>query len=202
MGEVFLNGEIVDFQGPAPATAIEAWTLLEQFLGQSGLLIERMGVDGQDWTPGGVSDSATYRKIEVFSVTQEDKVSQIVAELLRQGPALEERWSACSRQVLSRPWVSFQKHGIELLNDTQPLVQSLGLLHEYAKGCQAEWGPSLGRATGHLNVELGSLLDAFEAGDCVVFSDVAESGILAGLQEIFRVLNDEVASGLESGMTE
>ena len=199
MSEVTLNGENVDFQGPAPATAIEVSSLLEQFLGQSGLLLERMVVDGEDWAPSEESDSKTYRKIEAFSISREDKVAQIVAELLGQQPVLEKQWGACTHQVLSRPWLVFQNEGLELLGATQPLVQSLSVLVEYANGCDAEWSGELGTASENLNVGLGSLMDAFEAGDCVVFSDVADGKVLAGIREAFRVLKDDVGPSLEKG---
>ena len=133
MSEVTLNGENVDFQGPAPAAAIEVWTLVEQFLGQSGLFVDRMQVDGEDWAPSGESDSRTYRKIEAFSISREGKVAQIVSELLGQQPLLEKQWNACSHQVLSRPWPVFQNEGLELLGATQPLVQSLSVLVEAAR---------------------------------------------------------------------
>jgi len=199
MSEVTLNGENVDFQGPAPATVIEVWTLVEQFLGQSGLLLERMRVDGEDWAPSGESDSKTYRKIEAFSISREGKVAQIVSELLRQQPVLEKQWDACAHQVLSRPWPVFQNEGLELLGATQPLVQSLSVLVEYANGCDAEWGGELGLASENLNTGLGFLMDAFEAGDCVLFSDVAETSVLANIREGFRVLKSDVAPSLEKG---
>lgn len=202
MSQVYLNGENVDFQGPAPATVSEVWSLLEEFLGQSALLIDRMHVDGEGWVPDGDSGSRTYQTIEVFSVTQEGKVAQIVVELLGQRSLLEEQWRICARQVLSRPWTVFQNEGIGLLNSTQPLIQSLGLLVAYSKGRDAEWSQSLEQAAESLNAELGSLLDAFEAGDCVVFSDVAERGILANVQDAFRVLEDEVAPSIESSTKE
>ena len=109
------------------------WTLVEQFLGQSGLFVDRMQVDGEDWAPSGESDSRTYRKIEGFSISREGKVAQIVSELLGQQPLLEKQWNACSHQVLSRPWPVFQNEGPELLGATQPLVQSLSVLVEAAR---------------------------------------------------------------------
>ena len=199
MSKVYIDGEIVDFQGPAPATAMEVWSLLEQFLGQSALLIENMRVDGSDWMPGENADSASYERIEAFSITQEGKVAQIVDELLGQGSVLEERWRNCAREVLSRPWTSFQNDGVELLNATQPLVQSLGVLVAYSKDCDAVWSRVLESVAERLNASLGLLLDAFEASDCVVFSDVAERGLLANVSEAFRILNDDVAPKLESG---
>lgn len=200
MKKVYIDGEIVDFEGPAPVTAMEVWSLLEQFLGQSGLLIETMRVDGNDWMPGGNADSESYETIEAFSITQEGKVAQIVDELLGQRSVLEERWRNSAREVLSRPWTSFQNDGVELLDATQPLVQSLGVLVVYSKDCDAVWSHVLESVAERLNVSLGLLLDAFEASDCVVFSDVAEHGILANVSEAFRILKDDVAPKLESGI--
>ena len=105
-------------------------------------------------------------------------------------------------RVLSRPWSVFQNEGLELLGATQPLVQSLGVLVEYSKGRDANWGGSLSLAADNLNAGLGLVMDAFETGDCVVFSDVAKNRVLANSQEAFRVLREEVTPSLEQGASE
>ncbi len=198
MANVFLDGESVDFQGPAPGSASEVWSLLENFMGQSGLLIQRMLVDGKEWTPDVGDGSGEFQSIEVFSMTQEQNVSNMIGELLGQREGLLERWRASARAALSRPWESFREEAIEVLNATQPLVQCVGLLVEYSKNRDADWTSALEEVAELLNQALSSVMDAFEASNCIAFSDTAERALPIRLEKVYSALSKQVLPNLDS----
>ena len=189
MGQVFLNGENVDFQGPAPETPLEVWSVLENFLGQSRLLIDRMEVDGSDWMPGGENSIVSYRTIHAYSVSQGAKAAQIATELLEARESLIEQWEAAGRIVLREPWSSFQEKAIQLLDATQPLVQSASVLVAFGQESDADWTQELQRSADGLNSGIGALIDAFEAGDSVGFSDTASGTCLTGIREVCSILD-------------
>jgi|ETNmetMinimDraft_22_1059887.scaffolds.fasta_scaffold00010_53 hypothetical protein len=192
MGEVYLNGEHVDFQGPAPETPLEVWSVLENFLGQSRMLIDRMEVDGNYWMPGGDDGAVSYGEIQAFSVSQSEKATQIATELLDLRESIVEQWQNASRIALREPWSSFQAKAIELLDATQPFVQSASVLVAFGQESEADWAIELQRAANALNSGIELLIDAYEAGDCAKFSDTASGPCLKGIGEVNTVLRSMI----------
>ncbi|OUW16690.1 MAG: hypothetical protein CBD18_06350 [Opitutales bacterium TMED158] len=198
MGTVYLNGENVDFQGPAPATPLEVWSVLENHLSQSGMLIERMEVDGADWVPGSDEPTVSYGTIHIHSVSQSSKATQIVDELRKSRESLEGSWLDAAREVLRSPWDRFQPRALELLDATQPLIQSVSVLVAFGQESESNWGQELQQASHSLNEGVERLIDAFEARDSVSFSDAAGMECLDGVRAVFGAL-DAAASELRKG---
>lgn len=194
--KVILDGETVTFEGPSPSTCGEVWTLLEDHLGQAGILIDRFLVDGVAWSPDSENNQVVYSIIEVFTVTFEQNVAHIVEALLKEGEELQEQWKLGASKSLSKPWSQFQPEAVRILNETQPLVQSIGLLAEYSKQNQKQWSNEISRLGEKINVVLSSLMDAIEAGDCVTFSDFAGSKLCATLAEVYKLLSIAVLPSL------
>lgn len=203
MAEVILDGETVNFEGPPPSSSREVWTLVEGHLGQSGLLIERYLVDGTPWTPDADDCHEAYETIEVFSMTLEQHIANIVETLLNDKMRLLERWMTGASRSLSQPWAHFQNEGIEILNETQPLVECIGLIAEYSKQKQLSWSESISQSGEKLNTSLSPLMDSIEMADCILFSDTAATGVSPALVEIYQILSDRVILSLtEEGANE
>lgn len=196
MAEVILDGETVNFEGSAPATSRELWSVIEGHLERSGLLIDRFLVDGVLWTPDAGCGKEAYEKVEVFSITLERNIANIVGTLLNDGLRLLDRWETGASTSLSKPWTKFQNEGLEILNETQPLVQSVGLIMEYSKMNQLSWSEAIRQSGEDLNASLSALMDSFEAADCISYSDTAATRVYPAIAEMFRVLSDEVVPSL------
>jgi len=196
MAEVMLDGEAVNFEGPPPSSSREVWALIEGHLGQSGLLIERFLIDGAPWTPDSDDCHEAYETIEVISITLEQNIANIVEALLSDKMRLLERWKTGASSSLSQPWAHFQNEGIEILNETQPLVQSIGLITEYSKQKQLPWSESIRQSGENLNASLSSLMDSFEVADCISYSDTVATGVYSAMVEIYRLLSDQVVLSL------
>ncbi len=196
MAEVILDGENVNFEGPPPSSSKEVWALIEAHLGQSELLIERFLIDGTPWTPDADDDHEAYETIEVFSMTLEQNVANIVEALLSDKMRLLERWKTGASRSLSQPWAHFQKEGLEILNETQPLVQCIGLITEYSKQKQLPWSESIRQSGEDLNASLSPLMDSFEVADCISYSDTVATGVYPAMVEIYQVLSDQVLLSL------
>ncbi len=168
MAEVILDGETVNFEGPPPSSSREVWTLVEGHLGESGLLIERYLVDGAPWTPDTGDHREAYETIEVFSMTLEQNVANIVEALLNDKMRFFERWMTGASRSLSQPWAQFQNEGIEILNETQTLVQCIGLITEYAKQKQLIWSESIRQSGERFNESLSLLMDSIEVADWIL----------------------------------
>ncbi len=192
MSKVILDGEIVNFEGPSPSSCSEVWSLLESHLGQSGILMDRFLVDGDLWSPGESGNQDSYHVIEVFTVTFEQNITNIVEALLKEGEALKELWMSGASKSLVKPWALFQSEAVRVLNETQSLAQSVGLLTEYFKQSNKSWSTSMDRLSEKFNVTLSSIMDAIEAEDCVAFSDLAATEFYVTLTEIYRLLASEV----------
>ena len=195
--KVILDGEAVNFEGPSPSTPGEVWTLLEDYLGQSGILIDRFLVDGVLWSPDRENNQVAYSIIEVFTMTFEQNIANILEALLKEGDELQEQWKWGASRSLSKPWSQFQPEAVRILNETQPLVQSIGLLAEYSRQNQKQWSNAIVRLVERFNVVLSSLMDAIESGDCITFSDLAGTDLYATLLEVYKLLSIEVLPSLE-----
>jgi len=197
MARVLLNGENVNFEGPPPSSIAEVWALLEGYLGQSGSEIDEFLVDGEAWTPDSSTQPESYETIEANSLSAEHSVARIATALLAERPNLLGRWEAGSSRSLRQPWSQFLPEGLEILNATEPVAQSVGLLVEYAKQNQLPWSSAIEESAGQFNAALSSLMDAIEAGDCVAYSDGAATVVPLGLNGVYDVLSRRVlpASG-------
>ncbi len=199
MSEVHLDGEPVNFEGPPPKTVNEVWSLVENFLGQTGKIVDRFLVDGEVWYPESGEKSDCYAKIEVFSLSQEEHIFNLVTGLLGQRTQLLERWRMGAQTSLRTPWADFQSQAVDILNETQPIAQCVALLSEYSRENDIAWATSLSDAGKRLNEGLSTVIDAFDKGNCVVYSDVAESDVQSGLEEVYRVFSEEIVKNLETG---
>lgn len=192
MARVLLNGENVNFEGPPPSSIKEVWALLEGYLSQSGSEIDAFLVDGEAWTPDSAVQPERYETIEAQSVSAEQSVARIAAALLAERSRLLERWKTGSSHSLCQPWSQFLPEGLEILNETEPIAQSVGLLVEYAKQNQRSWSSGIEESAERFNAALSSLMDAVEAGDCIAYSDGAATDVQSGLNSVYEVLSQQV----------
>ena len=72
--KLILDGEAVNFEGPSPSTPGEVWALLEDNLGQSGILIDRFLVDVVLWSPDRENNQVACFIIKVFTMTFDQNI--------------------------------------------------------------------------------------------------------------------------------
>ncbi len=172
MSEVWLDGEQVDFQGPAPSSTSEVWAVLEQYLGGVDRVVAEFLVDDEEWNSEG-GEVTAYQVVRAQSRSQEENLALIANALIDQKDVLLGAWREVSLKVLSTGWESFQQEAIGVLNVTQPLLENCGLLTQFANARGLGWEDSLQQASQGMEGALGIYMDAFEAADCVALSDCA-----------------------------
>ncbi len=192
-----LNGERVEFEGPPPSTRAEVWALLEGFLGQSGMHLDQFIVDGATWDPDSGADEEPFTLIEAHSVSAAQNVARIARALLDGRADLLDRWKTGAANALIKPWAQFQGDGLEILNATEPLAQSVALLTEYSKQSQQPWSEEIERAGERFNESLSLLMDAFEAGDCIAYSDIAATSVYPAIDGVCQTLSSSVLPTLK-----
>ena len=130
-------------------------------------------------------------------MTFDQNIANILEALTKEGDELQEQWKLGPSRWLSRPRSEFQTEAVRILNDTQPFVESIGLLAGYSRQNQKQWSNAIVRLVERFNAVLSSLMDAIEAGDCITFSDLAGTSLYATLLEVHKLLSIEVLPSLE-----
>lgn len=199
MARVLLDGEQVNFEGPPPRTALGTWTLIETFLEQSNLIVDRFLVDGVVWDAESGKDQDCYDTIEVFSMPIAQNLYNTVTGLLEQQNQILELWRDGAQVSLSTPWTVFQSQAMAIFLETQAFVQCVSLLSEYSKNNELTWAKTLMDAGEELNVGLSTAIDAFDSANCIGFSDAAAVEVISGLKRVYQVLSEEVIPSLDYG---
>lgn len=186
--KVVLDSENVDFDGDPPGSVSDLWNLIENFLGQSNRVIDAFIIDGEAWSPEMGEPPESCQEIQIVSVSETEKAFQLVNQLLAEKDKLIELWMTGASESLSQPWMEFQSQALEILNETQPAVQSIQVLSAFGRQKHAEWGSRLSQTESDLSERLNSVIDHFENGDYVSYSDASAELASTGLNRVFETL--------------
>lgn len=201
MSEVYLDGEKVDFNGPAPASVAEVWALVDGFLSESGRLIRTMNVDGVEWTPGMDGGSDGFEVVRILAVSQLENLIESLEEFCGQRDEFLKRWKKIASRVLSVEWMSLQPEAIECIESVSPLIQSMEVLVDFGRSQNFDWVDVLANESQRLNGCVGKMIDTFEPKDSVGFSDLAAVDMTETLERICALYIKEVIPALK-GVTE
>lgn len=171
MGEIFLDAEKVDFEGAAPATVAEAWTVVSEYLGGMGRVLEEMQVDGQAWDAEKGDPNVGYGCIRFVSLSQGEKVFQLAQRWLSAGRALLPELEAKSVCVLSLSWESACQEASASLEALRPVLEGFGLMCQYGEQVQATWLSVALEGYGACVKSIETVLAAVDAGNVVQLSD-------------------------------
>ena len=196
MREVYLDGERVEFEGAAPRTLGAVWAVLESHLGASGRLLERAALDGAEWAASAEDGLESWERLELVSVTVEDRLSGLARGWLEGADAMLAAVNALAGEVLRCEWSAAQAATVARLGELQPQIEGFGLLASYAGDAGWESGGELAEGFERCGAALEAAISAVERRDCAGLSDALAVDLgpaLAGyLERVARaVLGEE-----------
>ena len=199
IGKVYLDTERVDFEGEPPESVSDLWALVEGFLGQSSRVINEFLIDGAAWSPELGEPQEPCNEITIVSLSEEEKVAKIVDQLLDGEEKLTDLWRLGAQESLRQPWKIFQQKALDIFNETQPAIQCIQVLNTFGHQTQAVWERQLSQAEKDLSERLNAVIDHFENGDCVRYSDASAEMATKTLKSVFETLLRDAKPALQSG---
>ncbi len=195
---VVLDGETVDFQGEQPVSAEAVWKLLENFLGENGRVIDSFQLNGELWLMGDETVSTLYQRIEVSSLSQIEKLLDVLKGFLESKKAVLESWSFFANRVLSEDQQTMVASSAQVLEGSSNLVEFAGVTQVLGESINASWAQSTKEIATSLNAQLELWMDALESRDPIVLSDLASSRLSRLLESFFALLESEIKPDLEA----
>ncbi|MCH6255870.1 hypothetical protein MLD52_04880 [Puniceicoccaceae bacterium K14] len=198
MAEVYLDEEVVNFEGPPPQDVNAVWSLVEGFLGGAGKLIRSMTVDGNGWTPESGVEIGEFEKIEIRSWSQLENLIFCVEQFVLQKTEMLDSWDHAGRKVLSTSWTSYQTEAVESLESLKPLIQLAETLANVAQSQAFDWGGRFGELNNSLNTCLGKLIDTIGSKDSIRFSDLVAYEFRKVLIESYDMIERDALPSLRA----
>ena len=171
---------------------------MEDFLGQSNRVIDEFLIDGVAWSPDLGEHPQSCSEIMIVFLSEDEKAVQLVDQLLGEEEKLTGLWRSGAQESLRCPWKDFQPKAFNILNETQPIIQSIQVLSAIGRHKQTVWEKHLRQAEGSLSERLNSVIDHFENGDCVRFSDASAEMASKTLKSVFETLLRDAKSALQA----
>lgn len=148
MPEVFIDGESIQFDGPAPGSLEALLGLLEQALGESGRVLAGVSIDGVQ-VESGVAAGAyeMARRVDVVSLTVADAVARVAAGCARSAAQVRQEAENLATEVVRRGWSDVESGVLVLSERLGQLLQELGSLesHESLGPVVHAWAEALNR---------------------------------------------------------
>ena len=188
MPEVILDGESVDFQGPAPQTAGTVWSLIENYLGSAERLIVSFEVDGRAWSAGG--EDVAYERIEIRSESQVERLLLLTETVLNDWNRIENAWTEIGSLSLSVDDDGLKRlggHGMEVSGDALQVGQFLVAYGDHHK---TAWNSGLKAELEMVNSGLSQWMDAFEEKSVIGISEFAAHEVSNAFGSLKAILNE------------
>ena len=109
----------------------------------------------------------------IVSLSEDEKAVQLVDQLLGEEEKLTGLWRSGSQESLRCPWKEFQPKAINILNETQPVIQSIQVLSAIGRHKQTVWEKHLRLAEESLQRATELCNRPFENGIAFAFSDAS-----------------------------
>ena len=188
MPEVILDGEKVDFQGPAPQTAGTVWSLIENYLGSAERLIVSFEVDGRAWNAGG--EDVAYDRIDIRSESQVERLAALTETVLSDWDRIDNAWTEIASLSLSVNDDGLKRlggHGMEVSGNALQVSQ---FLVAYGDHHQTAWNSVLKAELEMVNSGLSQWMDAFEGKRVIGISEFAANEVATAFGSLKAVLNE------------
>jgi len=195
MPEVFLDGENVDFQGPAPETANAVWGVLENYLASQGRLIASFEVDEVSWVLG--DEDSTYTRVVAKTESQAEKLASLAESVLKGWDRIDKTWTEIGTRSLSADFIGLQKLAQKGMSVSTEVVELGQYLAAFGENEATVWHSELRGTLDALNAGLSHWMNCFEAKDVIGISDSAVYDVQGAFQQ-FRESLGKIVEDLEN----
>lgn len=202
MASVRIDGELVEFEGPAPATASEAFQLIEGFVGGQGRVISAVFLDGEASSIESVAEHGQYDSLDFVTMAPE-------AQLLAMCRTWSEASAACIQSLgkvssicLRMDWERSRSEVVDLLEELRSVIEGLGVLQNYGSESQASWSVAFGESFSGGIGAIDLVVDAIEARSPARLSDALAGPMKDGWARVKADLDTAVIPELEMGVSQ
>ncbi|MDQ8180428.1 hypothetical protein [Pelagicoccus sp. SDUM812005] len=197
MGQVFINGELVEFEGDAPRTCQEACSLIEGFLSGQGLAIGEVELDGASLSLEEAAGKGEYERLSFTSISPQLQLLEMCRRWKDETASLVEAMDELSGAVLRSGWSESQQQVVDFLEKLRPVVEGVGVLQQFGSDSGSDWTAEVnGVFQGGLGA-IDEIVSAVEARDCVLLSDRLAEALSGRWSEVARCLEGVVIPSLE-----
>lgn len=197
MGQVSLNGEIVEFDGPSPQTCGEACKLIDGFLSGQGLSIGEIKVDGAALSLEEALDRGAYQTLAFTSVSPQVQLLAMCRTWKDGAAELVAKMDELSVAVLRCSWSESHQSVVALLDAVRPVVEGIGVLQRFGAESEAAWGGEVNVSFERALEGIDRVVGSVEARDCVALSDGLAGDLAASWRQVIRCLDEAVIPCLE-----
>lgn len=199
MGEVYLDGEKVDFQGNEPTSVGEVWNLIFGHLSGQGRSIDSVSLDGNETAPEALDADGGYETLSFRSVSAEEQLAEMCARWASQSREEAGKASTLAAAILRKGWNEGQAEVIAFLEGLRPLLEGLGVAQSFGAENEAPWLPVFTAAFEAGVKAIDQVADALQAREVVALSDALAGDLSQGWQRLAETIEREVAPRLEEG---
>ncbi len=178
MGEVFLDGEAVIFEGPPPESAQAVQIILSGVLESKDMCLGAFTVDGVDWLRDSGNDSGPdFRRIEAISVSQGEVFVQLIEQTLEKSENLPQEMENFARVVLNIPWSMVVVRLEEFSQKWHPITELMGHLVDYARNLRPPWRDEVEALYLEQETLFQEFYDYAKNGDVAEISNLTAGGL-------------------------
>lgn len=183
-GDIYLDGERVDFNGDPPTSVAAVWTLVADYLSDQERLVESIKVDESPWDPDTDENREKWGRLDLTTITLEEKLVGMALEWKSRRMETCGRLSALAGEVLRRGWSEVQGEVYAVFEALRPLVEQYGALATFGEAKQKPWAEMLLALYGTFTEALGATSNAVESEDCVVLSDLLDGELADSVESL------------------
>lgn len=200
MVEIKLDSEPVTFDGPAPGSLEEIFSVILKYLDGHGKVISKFMVDGEEvpTTERMESKGSMYKRVEIISMERSEFFLNGVKKAVREGNGVTSYLEEFSVSVLSRPWSESVVCIGELMEKTLPVIQILEVAVNRIRKNRVEW---LEESIGVLK-EFGEVINLYTSAaalkDPACLSDIVGIQMLPLIKQALNLLQGPISSYFET----
>lgn len=199
MSSVYLDNEIVDFEGSQPKDLKALLTLLFQHLNHEERYVTKLVVDGIELSTNDSSKyPKAYSKVEVFTAAQDEAFREELTHVLNGSSGLVEVLDSFSGKILSQPWEDSVKPANSLVKQLTPFMKFIEALIAFGRQRKTTWADHLVNCAKEYHSSINLFTSATALRDPACVSDIAAEQLLPLVKKTINILNTEVFSYFEA----
>ncbi len=200
MGQVAIDGELVEFEGEPPLSCRVACDLIEGFLSGQGLMIQSVTLDGDELPLEEVMLRDGYERLDFKSISPQGQLLEMCRKWRSECVELVAEIESTSAVVLRSSWSDGQAAVVSALERLRPLIEGLGVLQGFGEDSAAVWYPSAKETFEKGLASIDRVVDAVQSGDCVLLSDRLAGELAVGWKRVSENLSGAVIPALEEAI--
>jgi|GEM_PF-6394167 len=198
MQSVFLDGEDVQFSGPAPASICALVHIINEHLAQNRRVLTSCNVDGADIVD---VEPAQYPKdgdvVHMTSQPVAQALAQTIAHTLASTADLPVQLRTFSAEILHKPWSETLQTIDRFTALLMPIHQLTDSLHQYAVSHSLDWMSGIHPMLQANEQALNRFIEAAKCSDVATVSDIIWNEITPKIESIRQAYTDDILPHLQ-----